>query len=41
MHLLENWMGQNPEKVLQQFLEKQRCEAEMTVKLMFLECSCG
>ena len=35
--LIANWMRQNREKVLQRFLEKERCKTEAMSELMFLE----
>ena len=37
MHLFVNWMREKLEKVLEQFFKKERCEAEITTELLFLD----
>ena len=37
MHLFSNWIRHNHGKVLKQFFEKERCEAERTTEFIFLD----
>lgn len=37
MNLYVNWMREKHEKVLEQILKIERCEAEITIELLFLD----
>ena len=37
MNLYVNWMREKHERVLEQILKIERCEAEITIELLFLD----